>query len=189
MENFSAPTPVVDPDSTRKVGFSRRSLVRSAAWAVPVVAVAIAAPAASASTPPPPVVYSVLTLSKSTYTSADSGRFVQWSVTTTWAAAVTLVAVNSVLSFPKARFTGDYTFAADSSGWTGGTAVSSSSGTDWEITFTWTGVASPSTPTGVLKITPVLVATPTGTLNFSVPSSIGIDSTGAVTHPLVYEAP
>lgn len=41
------------PTSTKQ-GTSRRAVVRSAAWSLPVIAVAVAAPGAAASTPPDP---------------------------------------------------------------------------------------------------------------------------------------
>jgi hypothetical protein len=55
---MSEESPAAEPHhNTPKIGFTRRSLVKGAAWSAPVIALAVATPAAAASTSLPPATF------------------------------------------------------------------------------------------------------------------------------------
>lgn len=171
----------------------RRTILRGAAWAAPVIAFAVAAPLASASgnaepaaAPPAPRAPSALRLNFQTWAYSNRGRelklalqapYVDWQVTTK------IHAITLTLALPKSVYpTGAFTSTQNGSG-QGTWSVSSpvDAGSVYNVTLNWAGVLSqnPSqqTPELTFALTP---GTPVGSGTIGITSVVGLDSANAL---------
>lgn len=128
----------------------RRTVVRAAAWATPVVAVAVAAPAVAASTNTPILHFDTLNLFGADYVAGDPTTLEsQVQVQNVFAAtSPTLTTVTVVVTYPDTRVSGAAPTSVTGSGWSFSSA--SHVGATWLYTFVYGGSVAPGASTSTL---------------------------------------
>lgn len=142
----------------------RRTVVRAAAWAAPVVAVAVAAPAVAASATKPTLKFDTLNLFGADYVAGDPTTLesqvqVQNVFTAT---SPTLTTVTLTVSYPDTRVSGAAPTSVSGAGWSYSSAAHS--GSTWVYTFVYGGSIPPGGSTNPLDYRVPLSSAAAGTI-------------------------
>jgi hypothetical protein len=142
----------------------RRTVVRAAAWAAPVVAVAVAAPAVAASATKPTLKFDAFNLFGDNYvagapTTLESQVEVENVFTAT---SPTLTTVTLTVTYPDTRVSGAAPTSVSGAGWTYSSAAHV--GATWVYTFVFGGSIAPGGSTIPLDFHVPLSSAASGTI-------------------------
>ena len=142
----------------------RRTVVRAAAWAAPVVAVAVAAPAVAASATKPILHFDTLNLFGADYVAGDPTTLEsQIQVQNVFAAtSPTLTTVTVAVTYPDTRVSGAAPTSVTGSGWSFSSAAHV--GSTWVYTFVYGGSVAPGASTSTLDYHVPLTSAAAGTI-------------------------
>jgi hypothetical protein len=145
----------------------RRTVVRAAAWAAPVVAVAVAAPAVAASASTPNHHFDTLNLFGADYVAGDPTTLEsQVQVQNVYAAtSPTLSTLTVTVSYPDSRVSGAAPTSVTGSGWSYGS--SAHAGSTWVYTFVYGGSVPPGSSTSTLDYRVPLTSAAAGTITIT----------------------
>jgi hypothetical protein len=161
----------------------RRTVVRTGAWSVPVLALAVAAPAVAGSADKGTLTFDTFNVYGADYntkgkpTAAQSQVQVQNVYTP---GGPTLTSVVVAVTYSGSRVDGSAPQAVTGSGWTFGSATAS--GSDWVYTFVWTGSLAQSRSTSTLTYNVPLRNSSSGNIALTgTASAAGVASAAAAT--------
>ena len=145
----------------------RRTVVRAAAWAAPVVAVAVAAPAVAASATKPILKFDTLNLFGADYVAGDPTTLEsQIQVQNVFAAtSPTLTTVTVAVTYPDTRVSGAAPTSLTGAGW--GFSSAAHVGSTWVYTFVYGGSVAPGSSTSTLDYHVPLTSAAAGIINIT----------------------
>ncbi len=142
----------------------RRTLVRAAVWATPVVAVAVAAPAVAASATKPILQFDTLNLFGADYVGGNPTTLEsQIEVQNVFAAtSPTLTTVTVAVTYPDTRVSGAAPTSVTGAGWSFSSAAHV--GSTWVYTFVYGGSVPPGASTSTVDYHVPLTSAAAGTI-------------------------
>ena len=146
MQNHTSDAP-----ETTSAGVSRRALVRTGVWTVPVVAVAVAAPAMAHSGGTGKLKFDTFNVFGADFNGAGKATTLESQVQVQnefVTGGPTLTTVTVTVTYPAGRVTGAAPTQLSGTGW--GFVSASQSGGAWRYTFVWSGTLASSKSTSTL---------------------------------------
>lgn len=147
---------------------TRRTIVRTAVWSAPAVALATAAPALAVSTGAPPILsFDTLNLFGADYVAGDPTTLEsQAQVQNRYAAtSPTLSTLTLTVSYPASRVTGAAPTQVSGTGWS--FAGATQYGSAWVYTFVFGGSVAPGSSTNALDYRVALSTAAAGTITIT----------------------